>query len=350
MEETAIPVKLTQYSSGSGCGCKISPSVLKEMLASNDVLPSHPNLIVGHESNDDAAVYDAGNGTFIISTTDFFMPIVDDAFTFGKIAATNALSDVYAMGGTPIMAVAILGWPISKLNPALAAEVIEGGRFMCRMAGIPLAGGHTIESPEPFFGLAVTGTVLPEHLKKNNTAKEGDQLFLTKPLGVGIISTAAKRGINADGDLLAAISYMCTLNKMGKALGKIKGVNAVTDVTGFGLLGHLIEMTEGSQLSAEIVFEKIPVIPAAKRYASQFIYPDMTTKNFSAYSSKTTSLSAEQLFIMCDPQTSGGLLVSVAKDAVDEYLQCVRDFSLQGIADYCIGEMKVQAEKIITVV
>ncbi len=350
MEETAIPVKLTQYSSGSGCGCKISPTVLKEMLSSTDTFPSHPNLIVGHESNDDAAVFDTGNGTFIISTTDFFMPIVDDAFTFGKIAATNALSDVYAMGGSPIMAVAILGWPISKLNTALASEVIEGGRFMCRMAGIPLAGGHTIESSEPFFGLAVTGTVLPEHLKKNNTAKEGDQLFITKPLGIGIISTAAKRGVASEGDLLAAVSYMCTLNKMGEALGKIAGVNAVTDVTGFGLLGHLIEMTEGSKLSAEISFDKAPIIPAAKNYASQFIYPDMTTKNFSAYSSKTSTLTAEQLFVLCDPQTSGGLLVSVAKEAVDEYLQCVRDFSLQGIADQCIGEIKIQKEKIVSVI
>ena len=349
MEETAIPVKLTQYSSGSGCGCKISPSVLKEMLSSTNTFPSHPNLIVGHESNDDAAVFDTGNGTYIISTTDFFMPIVDDAFTFGKIAATNALSDVYAMGGTPMMAVAILGWPISKLNPALAAEVIDGGRFMCRMAGIPLAGGHTIESPEPFFGLAVTGTVLPEHLKKNNTSKKGDQLFISKPLGLGIISTAAKRGVASDEDLLAAASYMSTLNKMGEALGKIPGVNALTDVTGFGFLGHLIEMAEGSNLSAEISFNKIPVIPAAKNYASQFIYPDMATKNFSAYSSKSTTLTAEQLFILCDPQTSGGLLVSVAKDAVDEYLQCVRDFGLQGIADHCIGEMTLQKEKIITI-
>ena len=349
MEETAIPIKLTQYSSGSGCGCKISPSVLKEILSSKNSFPSHPNLIVGHESNDDAAVLDTGNGTYVISTTDFFMPIVDDAFTFGKIAATNALSDVYAMGGTPIMAVAILGWPISKLNPALASEVIEGGRFMCRMAGIPLAGGHTIESPEPFFGLAVTGTVLPENLKKNNTAKEGDQLFITKPLGLGIISTAAKRGVASDADLLAATSYMSTLNKMGEALGKIPGVNALTDVTGFGFLGHLIEMTEGSNLSAEISFDKIPVIPAAKNYASQFIYPDMATKNFSAYSSKSTTLTAEQLFILCDPQTSGGLLVSVAKDTVDGYLQCVLDFGLQGIADHCIGEMTLQKEKIITI-
>jgi selenide,water dikinase len=349
MEEISIPVKLTEYSSGSGCGCKISPTVLKEMLLSKEVFPGHPNLVVGSESNDDAAVFDNGNGQYIISTTDFFMPIVDDAFTFGKIAATNALSDVYAMGGTPIMAVAILGWPISKLNPALAAEVIDGGRFMCRMAGIPLAGGHTIESPEPFFGLAVTGTVLPEHLKKNNTAKAGDQLYITKPLGLGIISTAAKRGVASEGDLLAAVSYMCALNKMGEALGKIPGVNAITDVTGFGLLGHLIEMTEGSNLSAEISFDKIPLIPAAKRYASQFIYPDMTTKNFSAYSSKSTTLSAEQLFILCDPQTSGGLLVSVAKDAVNEYLQCVRDIGLQGIADRCIGEMTLQKEKIITI-
>jgi selenide,water dikinase len=350
MEETSTQIKLTEFSSGSGCGCKISPSVLKEMLLSKDVFPPHPKLIVGSESNDDAAVFDNGSGQYIISTTDFFMPIVDDAFTFGKIAATNALSDVYAMGGTPMMAVAILGWPVSKLNPELAAEVIDGGRFMCRMAGIPLAGGHTIESPEPFFGLAVTGSVLPEHLRKNNTAKAGDKLFLTKPLGLGIIATAAKRGVAAEGDLISAVSYMCTLNKMGEALGKLKGVNAITDVTGFGLLGHLLEMAEGSNLCAQIEYNKVPIIPAAKKYSSEFIYPDMTTKNFSSYSAKSSTLSAEQLFVLCDPQTSGGLLVSVANEAIEEYLQCVQDFGLQGIADSCIGEMITNGEKTITVI
>lgn len=321
-------IKLTQYSSGAGCGCKISPSVLKEILATTEELPPHPALIVGHDSNDDAAVIEDAKGNWIISTTDFFMPIVDDGYDFGKIAATNALSDVYAMGGTPLMAVAILGWPISKLPASEAARVVEGGRFICRMAGIPLAGGHTIESPEPFFGLAVTGTVERDHLRKNNTAKAGDLLFLTKPIGLGVITTAAKRGLDAKEELQEAISYMCSLNKIGAELARIPGVHAMTDITGFGLIGHLLEMIQDPGLFATLEYAAIPVLPAARKWVSQFVYPDMTTKNHSAFSSHVSALNAEQLLLLNDPQTSGGLLISVAPEAENEVKEIMMRFGI----------------------
>ena len=247
-------IKLTQYSHGAGCGCKIAPKVLDEILKSSFALPDNRNLLVGNHSKDDAAVYDLGNGTALISTTDFFMPIVDDAFDFGRIAAANSISDVYAMGGKPLMAIAILGWPVEKLPVELAQKLIEGGRTICAEAGIPLAGGHSIDSQEPIFGLAVTGIVPIENLKKNNTAQEGDLLFITKPLGVGVLSTAQKRGLLKEEHLPLMIQQMAALNIIGEELGKIKGVTAMTDVTGFGLLGHLIEMTEGSGLSAEIYY------------------------------------------------------------------------------------------------
>ena len=247
-----LKVKLTQFSHGYGCGCKIAPQVLDVILKGNETKSFFKGLIVGNDSRDDAAVMDMGNGIGLISTTDFFMPIVDDPFHFGRIAATNAISDVYAMGGTPSMAVAILGWPIDKLAPEIAAQVVAGGRSICEEAGIPLAGGHSIDSPEPIFGLAVSGFVPFENLKKNNTAQEGDLLFLTKPIGVGIFTTASKKELLSEADLDTAIKCMSTLNKIGASLGKIKNIHALTDVTGFGLFGHLIEMAEGSGFSAEI--------------------------------------------------------------------------------------------------
>src|SRR6187401_1552261 len=250
--------RLTQYSHGAGCGCKIAPKVLDEILKSNISFPDTKNLLVGNSSKDDAAVYDLENGMALISTTDFFMPIVDDAFDFGRIAAANSISDVYAMGGKPLLAIAILGWPVEKLPVELAQRIIEGGRTVCAEAGIPLAGGHSIDSPEPIFGLAVTGIVSKENLKQNNTAQSGDLIFLTKPLGVGILSTAQKRGLLKEGHLQLMIEQMTMLNKIGEASGKIKGVTAMTDVTGFGLFGHLIEMAESSGVSAEIFYTKIP--------------------------------------------------------------------------------------------
>jgi selenide,water dikinase len=341
METKETKINLTEYSSGAGCGCKIAPEVLSKILHNNQTT-TFKNLLVGNDTRDDAAVLDLGNGTALISTTDFFMPVVDDAFQFGRIAATNAISDVYAMGGTPVMAVAILGWP-TKLSPELAQQVVAGGRSVCSEAGIPLAGGHSVESTEPFFGLAVNGLVAIENIKQNSTAQPGDLLFITKPLGLGIITTAAKRKVVKSEDLENAINLMATLNKMGAELGKLKGVTALTDITGFGLLGHLIEMAEGSNCSIEINFDKLPLIDGLGYYLDKYIYPDMTTKNFSAYSSKTNELTASQLFVTCDPQTSGGLLVAVNPAHVKAYLDVVKSFKMQGIADVQIGKVTAKA-------
>ena len=349
-EQTGI--KLTQYSHGAGCGCKISPKILDEILKSNIVLPDNNKLLVGNHSKDDAAVYDLGNGMALISTTDFFMPIVDDAFDFGRIAAANSISDVYAMGGKPLMAIAILGWPVEKLPVELAQKIIEGGRTICDEAGIPLAGGHSIDSQEPIFGLAVTGIVSIENLKKNNTAQEGDHLFLTKALGVGILSTAQKRGLLKEEHLAGMIKQMTTLNKIGEELGKIKGVTAMTDVTGFGLLGHLIEMTEGSGLSAEIYYDKIPVASGVKEYITQRIFPDATTRNWSSYSDKVKFEKGvnvlEAFTLLPDPQTNGGLLFSIKEEAVGEMKKLFSELGFNQCAE-SIGKLNPASDKTITI-
>ena len=248
-------IKLTEFSHGAGCGCKISPKVLKEILG-NSYENLDSKLLVGHESSDDAAVYDLGDGRALISTTDFFMPIVDDPFHFGMIAGSNALSDVYAMGGRPLMAISIFGWPINLLSAEIGAKVIDGGREICNRAGIALAGGHSIDSPEPIFGLSVSGIVEIKNIKKNIGSQPGDTLFLTKPLGIGVLSTAQKKKIVSQSDHKLAVSQMCTLNDIGAKLSDLKGINAVTDVTGFGLAGHLLEVCKGSKVSAEIYFDK----------------------------------------------------------------------------------------------
>lgn len=318
-KEADAPVLLTHYSHGAGCGCKISPKVLDQILLSNVAMPDNDKLIVGNHSRDDAAVYDLGNGTALISTTDFFMPIVDDPYEFGRIASANAISDVYAMGGTPVLAIAILGWPINILPPAVAQKVIEGSRSICLEAGIPLAGGHSIDSPEPIFGLAVNGLVDKVNIKKNNEANEGDVLFLTKPLGVGILTTAEKKGILNEAHVGIAAKQMMALNKVGQALGKIAGVTAMTDVTGFGLLGHLVEMAEGSGLVATIQFDKIPfIIEDIQAYTGQKCIPGGTNRNWDSYGDKISSLTDFQKAILADPQTSGGLLIAVNKNAVEE--------------------------------
>ncbi len=257
MESPIEKIKLTQYSRGAGCGCKIAPAVLEEILETNTAQPINKNLLVGNSSNDDAAVYDLGNGMALIATTDFFMPVVDDAYNFGRIAAANAISDVYAMGGRPALAIAILGWPVEQLPIALAQQVLEGARAVCAVAGIPLAGGHSIDTIEPVFGLAVNGLCDVAHLKKNNTAKAGNLLFLTKPIGVGILSTAQKRGVLKEEHEQILLAQMTALNSIGEALGKIPGVTAMTDVTGFGLAGHLVEMAVGSGLSAALYYAQV---------------------------------------------------------------------------------------------
>ncbi len=312
-------IKLTQYSHGAGCGCKIAPAVLDKILHSEFKSMNFPNLLVGNESKDDAAVFELDNGTCIISTTDFFMPIVDDAFTFGKIASVNAISDVYAMGGKPMMALAILGWPVEKLSTELAQHVLDGSREICAKAGIPLAGGHSIDSPEPIFGLAVTGTVEKKNLKRNNTAKAGDILYLTKPIGIGIITTAQKRGLAEADDVTEAVRVMTELNTIGAEFGKMSYVNAMTDVTGFGLLGHLIEVCEGSGVSAELDYQQIPLIRNLQTYLSKFIYPDNTMRNWQSYEKKVKGIGSESLLTLCDPQTSGGLLVCIDKQYQEEF-------------------------------
>jgi len=337
-------IKLTQYSHGSGCGCKIAPKDLEAILNSSFVFPDNNKLIVGNHTKDDAAVYDLGNDQYLISTTDFFTPITDDAYDFGKIAAANSISDIYAMGGTPIMAIAILGWPVGKLPNELAQKVLEGGREICKLANITLAGGHSIDSPEPFFGLAVNGITTKKRLKRNNTAKEGDILILTKPLGVGILSTAAKRGVVKKVDHQHALESMMTLNSIGEKLSFIEGVNAMTDVTGFGLLGHLIEMCEGSNVSAELEYSKIPLIENLSFYTSQFIYPDNTMRNWSSFSHKVEGISGESLLTLSDPQTNGGLLVSINKENLSEIENI---FSKMDLPIRVIGRIMKKAEKSI---
>jgi selenide, water dikinase len=308
------PVKLTQYSHGAGCGCKISPKILDSMLVSQLDIKPDPKLLVGNSSKDDAAAYDLGNGMAVLSTTDFFMPICDDPFDFGRIAATNAISDIYAMGGKPLMAIAILGWPVKKLAPEIARQVIDGGRQACMEAGIMLAGGHSIDAPEPIFGLAVTGQVAIEQLKQNNTARAGELLFLTKPLGVGVLTTAQKQGKLRTEHANLARDSMCRLNSIGTELAAMKEVSALTDVTGFGLLGHLLEVCEGSGVAARITSSAVPALPAVAEYIAMGCVPGGTERNFASYGHKVSSLSAEQKALLCDPQTSGGLLVAIRDD------------------------------------
>lgn len=306
--------KLTQYSHGAGCGCKISPKVLDSILKSDLAKGHFPALLVGNEERDDAAVYDLGDGNGLISTTDFFMPIVDDPEDFGRIASVNAISDVYAMGGQPLLAIAILGWPINTLPAEVANQVIEGSRKACAAAGIPLAGGHSIDSPEPIFGLAVSGRVPLQNLKKNGGATPGAKLFLTKPLGVGILTTAQKKGILKPEHARIAPESMMQLNKIGLRLGQLSYVQAMTDVTGFGLLGHLSEMCEASDTSAIIHFGDVPTIDMSvlKPYIDQKSIPGGTLRNWDSYGHKMAGVDDQRRNILADPQTSGGLLVAVA--------------------------------------
>ncbi len=340
-------VRLTQFSHGSGCGCKIAPSVLRQILGDDASSEVFPDLLVGNSTSDDAAVMRIDADRAIISTTDFFMPIVDDPFDFGGIAATNAVSDIYAMGGRPLMAVAILGWPVDRLPPQVAAQVLAGARAACAGAGIPLAGGHSIDSPEPIFGLAVTGMVEQRHIKANSTALEGDVLYLTKPLGIGVLTTAEKRGVLRDEEKGVATALMLQLNSVGEKLGGLEAVTAMTDVTGFGLLGHLIEMCEGAGLSAEIDYVDVPLINGLKHYLDSFIYPDMTMRNFQSYGAKVSTLTGPQLFTLCDPQTSGGLLVAVRASEVAHFESLCQ---ASEVSSWRIGRMVGKSDKVVVVV
>lgn len=305
-----------------------------------------PNLLVGNETADDAAVYDLGNGTAIISTTDFFMPIVDDPFDFGRIAATNAISDIFAMGGKPIMGIAILGFPTNVLPAEVAQKIVDGGRFACHQAGIALAGGHSIDSPEPIFGLAVTGVIDTEKVKRNASAKSGCRLYMTKPLGIGILTTAEKKGKLKPEHQGLATTAMCQMNSIGSQFSQVDGVTAMTDVTGFGLLGHLIEICEGSNLSAVIFPDKIKTLDGVKDYIAQGCVPGGTGRNFESYEHKVGALTEEQKAILCDPQTSGGLLVAVEPNSVQTVIEIAKD---AGIDLYEVGELKSKSESDVAV-
>ncbi|WP_040264178.1 selenide, water dikinase SelD [Pseudomonas massiliensis] len=329
-------VRLTQYSHGAGCGCKISPKVLEVILAGSGAQNLDPALWVGNASRDDAAVYGIDGERGVVSTTDFFMPIVDDPFDFGRIAATNAISDIYAMGGTPLMAIAILGWPVNVLAPEIAREVIRGGRAACDAAGIPLAGGHSIDAPEPIFGLAVTGLVEKAQLKRNDTATAGCRLYLTKPLGIGILTTAEKKGLLRPEHQDVARDWMCTLNAAGSRFAKLPGVRAMTDVTGFGLIGHLLEMADGAGLTARVEAAAVPRLAGVDDYLAQGCAPGGTSRNFDSYGAGVSPMSEADRLLLCDPQTSGGLLVAVAPEDDAAFLACAAEL---GLALAPIGEM-----------
>jgi selenide,water dikinase len=341
------PIKLTSFSHGGGCGCKIAPGVLSEILKKSSGFPVPAALMVGIETADDAAVYKLNDEQALIATTDFFMPIVDDPFDFGRIAATNAISDVYAMGGTPIMALALVGMPINKLPLDTIGKIIQGGESICAEAGIPIAGGHTIDSVEPIYGLVVMGLVHPSKVKRNADARAGDVLVLGKPLGVGVLSAALKKDqLDADG-YAAMIANTTKLNKPGKALSELPGVHALTDVTGFGLLGHLLELARGAGLTAKLEMDRIPLLPGVAQLAHDGYFTGASGRNWDAYGMDVdlgAGISDTQRILLSDPQTSGGLLVSCDPGSVDEVLAL---FRREGFGEAAvIGRMEAGAARV----
>jgi selenide,water dikinase len=333
-------IKLTSFSHGGGCGCKIAPGVLSEILKNSHGFPVPKELLVGIETADDAAVYLLNDEQALIATTDFFMPIVDDPFDFGRIAATNAISDVYAMGGTPIMALALVGMPVNKLPIETIGQIIKGGESICAEAGIPIAGGHTIDSVEPIYGLVVMGLIHPSKIKRNADARAGDVLILGKPLGVGVLSAALKKDrLDADG-YAAMIANTTKLNKPGRALSDMAGVHAMTDVTGFGLLGHLLELARGAGLEAQLDMDTIPLLPGVEQLAHDGCVTGASGRNWEAYGKDVElapTISAARHALLTDPQTSGGLLVSCDAASVDDVLAL---FRREGFGDAAvIGRM-----------
>ena len=322
-----MTLRLTQFSHGGGCGCKIAPGVLEKILskAAPTILPKE--LLVGIETADDAAVYQISETQAIVATTDFFMPIVDDPFDFGAIAATNAISDVYAMGGQPLFALALVGMPVDKLPVDVIRRILEGGESVCERARIPIAGGHTIDSVEPIYGLVAIGLVDPRNLKRNAGAKPGDKLVLGKPLGVGVYSAALKKGKLDDAGYREMIANTTKLNTPGPALGRLSGVHALTDVTGFGFLGHLLEICKGSNVAARVNWPALPLLPGAHALAAQGLVTGASGRNFAGYGDKVMlapGLDAATRALLTDPQTSGGLLVACSPDAVDNVLAIFR--------------------------
>lgn len=341
---SAEKIRLTQLSHGGGCGCKISPVILEKILGgmAPGIIP--PQLLVGTETSDDAAVYQINPQQAIVATTDFFMPIVDDPFDFGRIAATNAISDIYAMGGTPLFALALVGMPVNVLPLETITKILAGGEAVCRAAGIPIAGGHTIDSVEPIYGLVAIGLVNPAHLKRNSGARPGDRLILGKPLGVGVYSAALKKEKLRDRDYEAMIANTTQLNTPGPVLACLDGVHAVTDVTGFGLLGHLMEMCKGSQLRARLDFADIPLLPRAVEFVESGYITGASARNWESYGGAvqlTAGLDQAAKALLTDPQTSGGLLVSCAPDTVTEVLSI---FLQQGFSHVSVIGEVLEAE------
>ncbi len=346
MNSNPAPIRLTSFSHGGGCGCKIAPGVLAEILKNSTGFPVPSALMVGIETSDDAAVYKLNDEQALIATTDFFMPIVDDPFDFGRIAATNAISDVYAMGGTPIMALALVGMPINQLPLDVIGKIIQGGESICAEAGIPIAGGHTIDSVEPIYGLVVLGLIHPSKVKRNDGAKVGDKLILGKPLGVGILSAALKKQLLDEAGYASMILNTTKLNKPGQALSNMSGVHAMTDVTGFGLLGHLLEVCRGAKVSAQLHMSQIPLLPQVQQLAEAGCITGASARNWAAYGHDVQlhDISAVQQALLSDPQTSGGLLVSCDPLAVDEVLALFRngDFlEAAVIGDIVAGTSKI---------
>jgi selenide,water dikinase len=340
-----MQVRLTQFSHGGGCGCKIAPGVLEQILAKSapSIIPK--DLLVGIETADDAAVYRLNDEQALVATTDFFTPIVDDPFDFGRIAATNAISDVYAMGGTPIMALALVGMPLDKLPVSVIRAILAGGESVCAQAGIPIAGGHSIDVLEPIYGLVALGLVHPKKVKRNSSAQAGDVLILGKPLGVGILSAALKKGRLSEPGYAQMIEWTTKLNTPGQALAEMPAVHALTDVTGFGLAGHLLEICRGSKLGAEIHFEKLPVIEDAIRFVQEGVATGASDRNWTGYGHEVSFQGEEwKKKLLSDPQTSGGLLVACAVEAVPQVLET---FKTKGFAQACvIGKLSAGAPRL----
>ena len=337
-------VRLTQLSHGGGCGCKIAPAMLADMLRALPQMQCFPDLLVGTETSDDAAVYRLNDEQALVATTDFFMPIVDDPFDFGRIAATNAISDIYAMGGRPILALAIVGMPINALPMEAIQQILAGGASVCAQAGIPLAGGHSIDAPEPIYGLVALGLVHPDQVKRNSQARDGDVLILGKPLGIGILGSAMKKGVLDAEGYRQLIDTTTQLNVVGSELAALDGVHALTDVTGFGLLGHLLELCRGARLGARIESGRLPLLPAAVGFAREGIGPGAIARNLASFGAEVAFADAVPDWlrrIMADAQTSGGLLAAVAPEGADDVLA---RFRAQGFASAAvIGRMQAGA-------
>ena len=347
MQPIRLTARLTELSHGGGCGCKIAPGVLSRLLAESPKFPLPTDLLVGRENNDDAAVYRLNDQQAIVATTDFFTPIVDDPFEFGRIAATNALSDVYAMGARPLFALALVGMPLDKMPEDVIRQILAGGEAVCAAAGIPIAGGHSIDVLEPIYGLVGIGLVHPDSIKRNSAAQAGDCLILGKPLGIGMLSAALKKNVLSAQGYADMLRWTTLLNTPGIALADMKSVHAVTDVTGFGLAGHLLEMCRGSALAARVEFAQLPLIEEAVTHARAGIATGASARNWNAYGHEvalSSHITDWQRNLLTDPQTSGGLLIACDQDCADEVLGVLSKGSMSQAT--VIGRMEQGAPRL----